>query len=97
MALTELYGHVNRAAPKTLIWAPPSGFIGGVALPARMVAVPVKLGTHAATPFALTVAPELIFPAQAPVLVPTHQVMSLLLRGWGIDELPNVPIAENGT
>src|ERR1700751_1819429 len=96
-ALTKLYGQVNWAAPKTVIWAPPSGFIGGFALPARMVVVPEKVGTHAATPLGVTVAPGMIFPAQAPVFVPTHQTMSLLLRGCGIEELPNVPIAENGT
>ena len=42
----ENYGHVSWAAPNMLIGAPRSGFIAGVALPARIVAVPEKPGTH---------------------------------------------------
>ena len=42
----ENYGHVSWAAPNMLIREPTSGVITGIALPARIVAVPEKPGTH---------------------------------------------------
>jgi hypothetical protein len=69
----------------------------GVALPARIVATPEKLGTHLATPLESTVAPRLMFPAQCPALEPTHQVISLPVSRCGEGGLLNVPVAEKGT
>ena len=68
-----------------------------VALPARIVATPEKLGTHLATPLESTVAPRLMFPAQCPAREPTHQVISLPVSGCGEGGLLNVPVAVKGT
>lgn len=69
----------------------------GFAFPAKIVAVPEKLGTHLAMPFESTVAPRLIFPAQTPSLAPTHHVTSLPVSGCGEGGLLNVPVAAKGT
>src|SRR5205807_949253 len=80
-------GQVSWAMPKTRSCSPPSGFILGDPLPARIVTVPVALGEHCANPLLSTLAASRMFPLQNPVLLPMHQVISSF-RGTIFEELP---------
>src|SRR6185312_2776831 len=70
---------------------------GACGWPARTVTIPLKPELHWAKPLGLTVAPELINPAQWPVGSPMHHMTSWLVSCTGEGGWLNVPDAMNCT
>jgi hypothetical protein len=64
-----------------------------LAVPAKMVAVPLSKPVQLASPLLSTLAEEAMFPLHNPLLEPTHQMM--FANGTGLAEPLYVPIAVN--
>jgi hypothetical protein len=81
--------------PKRLSWVPVSGMPIELAVPAKMVAVPVSEPVQLAIPLLSTLTGEAMFPLHNPLLEPTHQIR--FANGTGLDEPRYVPVAVNCT